>query len=75
MADVMYTAKYSTLVNEITEAWTFVMSHIEKVGADPQIFIGPEWGCGNPHDGDDEHGECFSTRRFGVVVEGSVPVL
>jgi len=32
---------YETVVDDLTEAWAFIMSRIEKVGIDPSVHIHP----------------------------------
>lgn len=69
MAEATLHTRYSKIVDNLPEAWQFIMAHVDKVGDDPQVVVTPEWDC---------DGECFDehdfVRRFLAVVEGSVPV-
>lgn len=38
---VEVTIQYETVVDDLTEAWAFIMSRIEKVGPDPSVHIHP----------------------------------
>lgn len=54
---------YSTQVDELSEAWTFVMDHLDKLGDDPSIHITPVFSyC-------EDHGD---ERYFEVTVMGRV---
>lgn len=61
-AAIEVTTRYATSVDELADAWAFVMAHVDKVGADPYIGIKPLWSSG---DG-------FTKRRFKVVASGLV---
>lgn len=56
------TTRYATHVDTITEAFAFVMEHLEKVGPAPEVNIGPCWSS------EDD----FDSVYFGVVVSGMV---
>ena len=67
-APVEVTTRYATSVDEMTDAWAFVMEHLDLVGPDPTVKISPYWEI-SVHDMDDElEREC--PRKFNVVVEG-----
>lgn len=64
--------RYETVVDDITDAWAFIMDKIEKVGPDPSVHIHPAsdgpppimvalMGAEQP----------VTTRRFHVAVEGT----
>lgn len=61
-APIEVTTRYATSVDELADAWAFVMAHVDKVGADPYIGIKPLWSSGDD----------FTQRRFEVVVSGMV---
>ncbi len=67
---VEYTAKYATVVDEINEAFVFIMAHLDKVGAEPSIWITPMWLVDHAlnDDGEQVH---VSVCKFEVVVSGS----
>lgn len=67
---VEYTAKYSQVVDSVQEAFEFVMSHLDKVGPEPSVWIDPAW----EHDHEEMTGNVISRSVFVVVVSGSVPV-
>lgn len=56
------TIRYATSVNELPDAWAFVMTYVDKVGPDPKIEISPYWVVSPDSD--------ETPRRFGVVVSG-----
>jgi hypothetical protein len=58
------TVRYATTVQEITDAWAFVMAWMDQCGPDPQIEIKPYWLV---TDDDTE-------RMFSVVVSGMQPI-
>lgn len=62
-APIEVTTKYVTSVEDLPAAWGFVMTHVDRVGADPHIEIHPIWW----YDDDGSRG-----RRFEVVVSGMV---
>jgi hypothetical protein len=64
-----YTATYAKNVASIQDAFTFVMSHMDKVGADPQIIISPVWVCDHVEDLTGDH---ETVRQFEVAVTGMV---
>lgn len=57
------TTKFATTVDDLADAWVFVMSHLADVGDDPTINIRPLWQF------DDDLNDA-STRRFEVAVSG-----
>lgn len=59
------TARIATTVETLTEA--FVMEHVDTLGADPEIKIGPVWTL--LAGGNDEE---TCPRHFSVVVSGMV---
>ena len=65
----LYTATYSKVVDSIQDAFVFVMSHLDKVGNDPQVIITPTWECEGV---DAITGEHDDVRRFDVSVTGGV---
>ena len=65
-APVEVTTRYATSVNELGDAWAFVMSKVDLVGPDPSVKISPIWTI-QAGTGDE------LPRRFSVVVEGMVP--
>ena len=67
MADprsVEKTTKYVTTVDQLSEAWAFVMEHIEHVGPHPEIEISPIEVM--------PVGSDVWSSRFSVRVEGMV---
>ena len=52
---------------ELSEAWAFIMDHIDEVGPDPAIEIQPFW-----HQADLENGTPI--RYFAAKVVGSVEI-
>lgn len=58
--------RYSTTVDNINDAWTFVMAHIDKMGQEPSVHIYPCWGV----DRDDAINEPEDQCHFHAVVEG-----
>lgn len=69
-APIEFTARYSTSVETLAEAWAFVMEYVDRVGPDPQIQIDPFWKIGVQEALDGEDRE--PPRHFGVVVSGMV---
>jgi hypothetical protein len=59
-APVERTIKYATTVGTLPEAWAFVMAHVDGVGPEPSIHIGPVW----------VYGDGLNGRHFEVAVEG-----
>lgn len=55
------TIRYSTSVDELADAWAFVMEHLDAVGQSPSISIGPVWA-----------GPDFDQQHFEVTVSGMV---
>lgn len=37
------TTKYATTVDDLADAWVFVMEHLPDVGNDPTVVITPRW--------------------------------
>lgn len=37
------TTKFAATVDDLTDAWEFVMKHLESVGSAPEIHITPFW--------------------------------
>lgn len=62
------TTAYQTYVPELTDAFAFVMGHVDEVGPDPAIQIKPVMFM---HDEDCDHDD---GRMFEVTVTGSVTV-
>jgi hypothetical protein len=60
--------RYATTVDDISEAWAFVMDHLDLVGDDPSVEIQPTWSF-SIADIDREVDEV--PRRFSVVVSGT----
>jgi hypothetical protein len=69
-APVEVTTRYATTVDELSEAWAFVMHRLDEVGPDPSVHITPVWTF-SVHDMDSDAQE--PPRQFSVVVEGMVP--
>lgn len=68
MGEVEFTAKYTTVVDDLTEAWTFVMQHLPLVGVSPNIHILSKLdSSGGKNLDEDGWG-----RVFEVVVEGTM---
>lgn len=59
-APIERTTRYATSVDDLGEAWAFVMSHIDSLGESPSVAIKPYWRVF----------ETDTLRRFEVVVEG-----
>lgn len=64
--------RYETVVDDLAEAWAFIMDKIESVGPDPSVHIHPA------KDGPPPMLQALmgqevqpATRRFHVVVEGT----
>jgi hypothetical protein len=66
-APVERTTRYATSVDDLGEAWAFVMSRIDSVGPDPTVTIKPYWRIAVGLPGDETPP---SERRFEVLVEG-----
>ena len=56
------TTKYATTVSDLTQAWSFIMEHIDKVGTHPSVNIHPIW----VFEDKEEH------RALEVSVEGMI---
>jgi hypothetical protein len=64
MNKVEVTTRYATRVDELTDAFAFVMSHLELAGPTPNVHITSVWVISR----DDPDAE--PVTRFNVVVEG-----
>ena len=67
MDPIEISTKYATTVPDLTAAWAFVMDHIDQVGPDPSIHIGPVWSY-TMDQLDDEN----VPRHFEVAVSGTI---
>lgn len=56
------TTRYATTVDTLSDAWEFVMDHLDRVSDAPSVEISPTWSS------DDD----FRTPYFSVVVSGMV---
>jgi hypothetical protein len=63
------TIRYATTVDTLTDAWAFVMAHLEHVGPDPSIQITPAWIVSVDATLGDE---TRPPRHFEVVISGMV---
>jgi hypothetical protein len=63
------TTRIASTVETLTEAWAFVMEHVDTVGPDPSIKIDPVWSMPGGVILDDE---APWPRHFSVVVSGMV---
>lgn len=63
------TTRYATSVNELADAWAFVMARLDAVGPDPRISISPIWSYSPSEIGDEDY---HAPRRFEICVEGMV---
>ena len=68
-APIEVTTRYATTVDELTDAFAFVMARLDSVGPDPEVIISPLWIT--PLSEMDNEGS-FSRRQFSVVVSGMV---
>lgn len=66
ISPIEMTTQYATTVINLTDAWSFVMEHIDKVGTAPSISISPVWTFSNDKEDPEQH--------FEVVVSGMVEV-
>lgn len=62
--------RLSTVVADLAEAWQFVFAHLDQVGDDPSIEIGPQW----LYTATAENPDSPPIRQFKVFVQGSVMV-
>lgn len=62
------TTKYATTVDELADAWAFVMARLDSVGPDPRVTISPIWSYDVTSLDRDQN----PPRRFEVVVSGMV---
>ncbi|MCG7285377.1 hypothetical protein MHY85_05225 [Cellulomonas sp. ACRRI] len=68
-APIEVTTKYATSVDELADAWAFVMARLDAVGPDPRITISPIW----TYSSDEISNPGYrAPRRFEVCVEGMV---
>lgn len=65
-----YTAKYSKVVASVQDAFAFVMSHLDKVGPEPSVWIDPAF----EHGVDEFTGDLISRSVFVVTVAGMVEI-
>lgn len=65
MSAVERTIRLATVVPTLTDAWVFIMDHLDEVGPDPRIEISPIWVISA---GTDE-----TPREFEVSISGMVP--
>jgi len=70
-APIERTIRYATSVEELTDAWKFIMDKIDEVGPNPSIAINPRWITPVSAMNDDDY---VSRREFEVTVSGMVPV-
>jgi hypothetical protein len=66
---VEVTTRYVTTVDDLPEAWAFIMGHLDTVGPDPTIQIKPLWIISAGDIGEDQE---RPPRQFEVLVEGMV---
>jgi hypothetical protein len=66
IAPVEVSTRYATTVETLADAWEFVMTRIDLVGADPGITISPFWRV------DMTDPDAEAARLFTVVVDGMV---
>lgn len=70
---VEVTTRFETVVEDLSDAWAFIMSKIEKVGPDPSVHIHPAQEGPPPMLQILMQGTVSPTqRKFHVVVEGSM---
>lgn len=67
-APIEITTRYATSVDDLTDAWAFVMDKLDSVGPDPTVRISPIWTFSTADVDTDQR----PPRRFEVVVEGMV---
>lgn len=68
-APIEVTTRYATSVDTLTEAWTFVMARVDRVGPEPSIKITPVTSYAWHDMGNDD---AEPRRFFEVVVSGMV---
>lgn len=68
-APVEVTTRFATTVDELSDAWAFIMAKLEDVGPDPSVEISPIWLRPMDFAGNDEDPW---PRQFSVVVSGMV---
>lgn len=69
LAPVERTTRIASTVEDLADAWAFVMTHIDEVGPDPRIEIVPVWSRDFDEVVDDDEPW---PRHFSVVVSGTV---
>ncbi len=62
------TTKYATSVDDLADAWAFIMERLDAVGPDPQITISPIWSFS----ASSLDVEQDPPRRFEVSVSGTI---
>jgi hypothetical protein len=65
MSTVERTIRLATIVSDLTDAWVFIMEHLDEVGPDPSIEISPMWVV--TAESDD------TPRKFEVCLSGMIP--
>lgn len=71
ISPIEVTRKFATTVEELADAWAFVMEHIDEVGDSPRITISPVWSFDWNDAGRDD--APTPPRHFGVSVSGMTP--
>jgi hypothetical protein len=66
--EVAVTTRYAMWVNEMPQAWAFVMEHLDLVGPDPSVKITPHMAVRVGAEDEEPR------RRFSVVIEGTTNV-
>jgi hypothetical protein len=61
------TITFTTTVDELTDAWSFIMANLPEVGPDPEVSIKPLWAA--DHDSPLADADYWS-RKFEVSVSG-----
>lgn len=59
------TTKFAATVDDIPDAWVFVMHHLHNVGPHPSVHISPVWTLGE----NDEHSHYFEVSVEGMIEE------
>lgn len=57
------TVTFATVVDDLSEAWAFIMARLDGLGLSPSMTISPLWEYGEGEE---------SVRRFEVSVSGMV---
>lgn len=68
MSAVEEVRQYSTQVDCLADAWTFLFEYIDRCGPDPSVEISPFWTA----DVDDEGEVTRTGRKFTVTISGTV---